>query len=489
MFRHLSSKCARRLLIGSLIVLISYDSRATAYYVRQTVGDDANDGLTPRTAWQRLGKLSALKPGDTAYVGPGLYREEIELKNDGSPDARITLVADSAGKYTGDPPGRVMLAGSDPVDGKSFRPTGSPGVYSLANTGFPILGAVEMDSLEIRYHPASSTREHIVDKLTELQVVEKLPSHFEYDEASRTLYIHTSDGKAPATHDMEVIRRGFGIYLPGKHSVTVVGFTFRHMSDAGISFFKGAADGAALFNTSYGSRQGVRVYTATNILVYGNTLFRNENCGVYFASGSTNGSAIRNVTYENAKGIRWGSKSVNGVALENVAFDNLEAGISLEDVKAATVRANRIGNNRQTQLLVFDAEYNSDENCFERSGPDQYLAHFIPWPRELLFKTLRDYTGARHQDVGSRESGCGAWPEKLDVHKMHSESTAYRERALKILESRADGGSGREGTPPVPTQTPVASRNTHPGPPVAKDRIQTARGADRASENAPKLLR
>jgi parallel beta-helix repeat protein len=489
MFRQLSSKCAQRFLITSLIVLISHDSGAAVYYVRQTVGDDANDGLTPRTAWRQLAKLSTLKPGDTAYVGPGLYREEIELKNDGSPDARITLIADNAGKYTGDPPGRVILAGSDPVDGNSFRPTSSAGVYSLSNTGFPILGAVEMDSPQIRYHPASSTREHIVDKLTELQVVEKLPSHFEYGEGSKTLYIHTSDGKPPATHEIELIRRGFGIYLPGKHSVTVIGFTFRHMSDAGISFFKGAGDGAALFNTSYGSRQGIRVYTATNILVYGNTLFRNENCGVYFASSSTNGSAIRNVTYENVKGIRWGSKSVNGVALENFAFDNFEAGISLEDVKAATVRGNRIGNNRQTQLLVFDAEYRSDENCFERSGPDQSIAHFIPWPREQLFKTLREYMETQHQDVGSRENGCGAWPEKLDVHKMHSESLAYRERALKILESRTDERPGRGATPPVPTQTPAGSRNTPPRPAVARERIRTPRAAKSAPESAVKLLR
>jgi hypothetical protein len=482
MFRNVSLKCAQRLLIASLAVLVSHDAVAAVYYVRQTIGDDAKDGRTPATAWKHLAKLGTVQPGDTAYVGPGLYREEIELKYDGTPDARITFIADSTGKYTGDPPGRVMLAGSDPVDGISFRPTSSAGVYSLLVPEYhPVLGVVEMDSAQFRYRPARQTKEYLVDKLTELQIVEKLPSHFYYDEESRTLYMHTSDGKPPRTHEIELIHRGFGIYLPGKHSITVIGFTFRHMSDAGISFFKGAADGAALFNTSYGSRQGIRVYTATNILIYGNTLFRNENAGVYFANVSSNGSAIRNVTYENVKGIRWGSKSVNGVALENVAFDNLEAGISLEDVKAATVRANRIGNNRQTQLLVFDAEYNSDENCFERSGPDQSIAHFIPWPREQVFKTLREYLEARHQDLGSRENGCGAWPDKLDVHKMHSEATGYLERALRILGPPVDVTPRPGVSPPVPTQTPAASRNTSPARAVAYERIRIPRGADRAS--------
>jgi hypothetical protein len=35
-----------------------------------------------------------------------------------------------------------------------------------------------MDSAQFRYKQAQSTKEHLVDKLTELQVVEKLPSFF-----------------------------------------------------------------------------------------------------------------------------------------------------------------------------------------------------------------------------------------------------------------------------------------------------------------------
>jgi hypothetical protein len=446
-----SARCARLLLAATLTVLISRDALAAVYYLRQTVGDDANDGLSPQTAWKTLRKLWSLRAGDTAYVGPGLYRDVVQLANGGTPEARITFIADNDGKYTGDPPGRVMISGSEPVDESSFLPTSSKGVYSLRVTGYEVLGVVEMDSAQFRYFRARSTKEHLVDKLTEMQVVEKLPSHYYFDKGSRTLYIHTSDGRSPRTHEIELIRRGFGFYLGPKHYVTVIGFTFRHMGDAGINFFKGGGDGAALFNTSYGSRQGIRAYTASNVLVYGNTLFRNENSGVYFLGGSVNCSAIRNVTYENVKGIRWGSDSNNSVTIENVAFDNLEHGISIERVKSATVRANRLGRNHESQLFVLGAEYTSDENCFERRGPDDFITDFFPLPWAHRFKSLREYVETRHQDLGSRENNCGPWPEKLDVHKMHEEAMSYRERALKTLESEA----------PQPTPTP-AGRSSRP---------------------------
>src|SRR6185436_5857678 len=48
------------------------------WYVRQTVGDDSHDGTAPGKAWRSLSRLArALRAGDTAYVGPGLYREQL----------------------------------------------------------------------------------------------------------------------------------------------------------------------------------------------------------------------------------------------------------------------------------------------------------------------------------------------------------------------------------------------------------------------------
>src|SRR5438093_6528729 len=125
--RRLSDPMARacRVLLAAaaLPVVLPLEAVATTYYVRQTVGDDTHDGTSPETAWQHVGKLSAaMQAGDMAYVGPGLYREQITVLNDGAADKRITFIADTTGQHTGDPPGVVMITGADPLDVSSFVP-------------------------------------------------------------------------------------------------------------------------------------------------------------------------------------------------------------------------------------------------------------------------------------------------------------------------------------------------------------------------------
>jgi parallel beta-helix repeat protein len=266
--------------------------------------------------------------------------------------------------------------------------------------------------------------------------VTKFPSHYFYDKSAKILYMHTSDGQPPNTHEIELMHRNNGITMGGRHHVTVMGFTFRHMGDAGIGIWKECGDIVALNNTSYGSRQGIRVYTATDVLVYGNTLFRNENSGVYFVAGSTNGAVIGNIAYENIKGVRWSSKSVNGLALDNIAFDNHEAGIAVEEANHTLLRRNTMVNNTRAQLLVLDSELSSEDNCFENGTPEQHTADFFfDW---LRYKTLAEYQQAKHQDLHAREGGCGPLPAKVDVHKLHAETKAYTERARKLLSRAAD---------------------------------------------------
>ena len=418
-------------------------NKGTTYYVRQTVGDDANDGKSAKTAWRSISKLSSkMHAGDTAYVGPGLYRDKIEVLNEGAPDARITFIADTTGQHTGDPPGVVMVTGAEPVDENIFSRHSVPGVYK-AKLPPPVLGLTEMDGPQYRYNRVTQTREYLVDKVPAVDVVAKYPSSFYYDAEAQVLYMHTTDGKPPATHEIEIIRRLAGIStLEGKRYLTVIGFTFRHMGDSGIYFYKESGDGVAINNTSYGSRQGIRVYNSTHITVYGNTLFRNENSGTYFVQHSTNGLFFGNIAYENIKGVRWGSQSVNGVAIDNTLFDNLEAGISVEDVYHAILRRNKMVNNKDAQLLVqLHTEYDSDDNCLQNGSAEQAIAHSSNVPSYDRQKTLAEYQKAKSQDLHSREGGCGPLPEKIDVHRLHAETMTYTERARKILKDAAQSGS------------------------------------------------
>jgi len=434
----------RRTLVVAILVATAaaLEADAADYYVRQTVGNDANDGLSPETAWEHVAKLSAaMHAGDTAYVGPGLYREQITVLNDGGADGRITFIADTTGQRTGDPPGVVMITGADPAEAGAFTGSSAPGVYQFSPAPTrPIQGAVEMDGAQYRYTRARDTREHLLERMSELEVVAKLPYSFFYDKDANILYIHTSDGRPPDKHEIELIYRGNGISVTGKHFVSVIGFTFRHMGDAGINFFKQSGDGIAIDNTSYGSRQGIRVYNATNVLVYRNTLFRNENCGVYFAAQSTNGVAIGNTAYENVKGLRWSSDSASGLAVDNALFENHEAGISIEKAPRAILRSNRLVNNAKSQLLVIQVDYESEDNCFETASPDQLTADFVFTEH---YKTLGDYQQAKRRDLHSRQGGCGPMPQKVDVSKLHADTVGYAKRGRQS--PRASGKTS--GTP------------------------------------------
>lgn len=453
-----------------LLLLVASRAGATTYYVRQTVGDDGRDGRSPATAWRSLAKLStALRAGDTVYVGPGLYREQVTVGSDGTTAARIVFVADRTGEHTGDPPGTVMITGADPADAAVFTPGEAPGVYRAALRQH-VLGVVEMDGPQRRYRRARDTTEHLVDKRSEADVVAQLPASQYYDEETKTLVVHTSDGREPRAHEIELIHRGAGIGMFGKHFVTIVGFTFRHFGDAGINFFKGSGDGIAIDNVSYGGRQGIRVYGATDILVQGNTLFRNDNSGVYFAAQSTGGVVIGNTAYENIKGLRWSSQSSYGVAMDNVVFDNEQAGIALEDVTGAWLRRNRFLQNPRAQMMAIRSGYDADDACFE--GPAALVADFVFVDH---YPTLAAYQQGKRADLRSRAGGCGAPPAKVDVQRLHQETTGYAARARALLAAAPAPATGTSDDPPAatgasaaPGGSPAPSPGRAPSPPPSR---------------------
>jgi parallel beta-helix repeat protein len=390
-------------------------SEPRTFFVRQTLGDDKNDGTSPQTAWRSIGRLSgALEAGDTAYVGPGLYRDQIVVRGSGTPDRRIRILADPTGAHTQDRPGVVMITGAEPVDEGRFEPEGRPGVYRARFADFTPAGVVEMDGPQLRYMRARSTREHLVDRLPELEVVALRPSTYFHDAAAGVLYLHTSDGAPPARHELELMRRGSGITVADRHFVTIAGFTIRHTADAGILFADGARHGIAVDNVCYGHRIGIRVNGATGVLLSGNVLFRNENSGVYFLRGASQGRVLANVLYENVKGVRFGSRSDHGQVVGNLAFRNREVGISVEDSRGVQVMANRLVRNREDQLLFWKSrEHQSEGNCFDVS--DAQATARLDQARHA---DLLAYQRAAGQDLASRAGDCGPLPETTDVQRL-----------------------------------------------------------------------
>ena len=97
------------------------------FYVRKS-GNDSNAGTSPAAAWLTIGKAlgaSGISSGDTVYIGPGVYREQVTVAMT-SATAETFVIGDVTGAYTGDAPGEIRLTNyltndtTAPTDGTLF---------------------------------------------------------------------------------------------------------------------------------------------------------------------------------------------------------------------------------------------------------------------------------------------------------------------------------------------------------------------------------
>ncbi len=75
--------------------------RASNYYVDAAAGNDANNGVSPQTAWRTLAKVNASRfnPGDSVLLKRGeRWRERLDVPSSGAPGSPITFSAYGAGE-------------------------------------------------------------------------------------------------------------------------------------------------------------------------------------------------------------------------------------------------------------------------------------------------------------------------------------------------------------------------------------------------------
>lgn len=128
------------------------------YYVRGSYAgcSNANDGLTPATAFCTISKAATLATaGSTVAVGAGTYNETVVLTSSGTVNEPISYLADVGGGLTGDA-GAVIVRGG--TYGFRFMSTGSStGIdyttiegFSVTATTYGIWGAQGSDYDTIR---------------------------------------------------------------------------------------------------------------------------------------------------------------------------------------------------------------------------------------------------------------------------------------------------------------------------------------------------
>lgn len=108
---------AGAIILGNAVythTILDNDSGGTIYYVRTPAkgGNDANNGLSPSTAFATLGRaITAVTAGATVFVGAGNYAESLTIQTAGSVGSPIRWIGDVTGSNTGDP-GGVTLSDS-----------------------------------------------------------------------------------------------------------------------------------------------------------------------------------------------------------------------------------------------------------------------------------------------------------------------------------------------------------------------------------------
>ncbi|MBI4848076.1 MAG: DUF2341 domain-containing protein, partial [Nitrospirae bacterium] len=233
----------------------------TTYYVRSN-GNNTNSGTgsLASQAWQTIDKAaSTLQAGDTVFVAPGTYTEQVTLDYSGSSTARICFIADTdASEFSG------VSAGNVTVDGSTYGFYGSNKDY-ITIQGFTVIITSDYGIM--------------------------LENGCDYAIISENI-VHDTDGAIALNGNNGIIRRNQvynantddAVFVYGNSSGTIIENNF-------IRANSGDSSGLELWDCD-GNGGG----TPTNTIIRNNTLFNSSTTkGGYYINGAINTTFFNNI--------------------------------------------------------------------------------------------------------------------------------------------------------------------------------------------------
>jgi parallel beta-helix repeat protein len=216
-------------MIALTIALLHNAADAETMYVALS-GSDAAAG-TAVAAWRTIQHgVDALKPGDTLLIGPGTYRERVELQRGGTATAPVTIAAL--------PGARAIVSGADRLNGGWSRvPGGEDGIYVRDWTyRFPIGGPNDLTHPGDKEHQLTGRAEQVIHGGRLLRQVltrpQLAPGTFYVDLDARQLYVWLRGSDDPNNTEMEGSTRGVWLAAPASVSyVHVRGLVFRYAAN------------------------------------------------------------------------------------------------------------------------------------------------------------------------------------------------------------------------------------------------------------------
>ncbi|MBN1674517.1 MAG: VCBS repeat-containing protein [Kiritimatiellae bacterium] len=254
------------------------------YYVRQSMGSDANAGLTPGSAWASITRAGqTAQGGDTVFVGRGDYPESAQILNSGAADLWLAFLADENGLYTGDAGDVRVRSGPDPA-------------FVASNRAYVVLSGFEMNG----------------------------------EGAVGSCGLEVEGGDHWIVIGNEVDGYETGMRFRGVLGARVIGNELDECGMVGIQADLGSHLASIEENDIEWCGVGISVSMSTNVVVKRNSV-RNADTGGIQLMGA-DGDIVRNdVCYNAGFGIRGESTGWAGRILRNLVFGNGEAGVLLSN--------------------------------------------------------------------------------------------------------------------------------------------------------------
>ncbi|HEY3002858.1 MAG TPA: right-handed parallel beta-helix repeat-containing protein, partial [Kribbellaceae bacterium] len=492
------------------------------YYVEQTSASCSDSGpgsqATPFCTITAAAKK--LLAGDTAIVGPGQYREQVQPTNTGEAGAPITLRASSASA--------VILGSNDVSDAAGWTATATTAwQHAYSPTAAPT--QVWLDGQPLPKATSATTT---------------TPNSWFYDSAASLLYVDTGGGNPAVGHTVAAGARNFGLLLRSVGDWNVSGFTVAQTNLAGAYLdmtHRVSLDGLAvsqagtygvtadasdhamlsgiqshdnlsiairLFNntdstlqassTHHNQLHGVSVQTSTRVLVSGvtsyanlqpgqriaagidvssssagtvvedSTSYGNDDSGIEAYTGATGTVMRRNVLYDNGDHGIDNSSAPGSVVLNNTVVRNETAGINFEGSSSGATSRNNVTTDNAVGSTRTIGEIRVDES----SEPGTTL------DRDLVFQTsggpLFEWSSQPYTTLATFQAASGQEPNGKAANPRYVD-LAGRNLHLTSVSPAIDTGDAtpaawaaadRDGKAPVddPTMT-----NTGAGSPSYGD--------------------
>jgi len=313
------------------------------YYVSATTGSDNNDGLTNKTPFKTLKKISAstFLPGDSILLKRGdRWNERLKLRSSGSPGKPITLGAYGTGK-------KPQITGVTNIDPAAWIKGGDTGIYytrvsrpyGVYEDGFKIIDDNRYNIPDGKNTPGHPT-------------LTGSGGDWYFDSSTSRLYYKPTSG-TPSDHTVQFSTHSTGIYIERKSYLTIRDINISYVG--GSAIYVNASDHIIVDNCdiSYTFEHGIQFKNSKGYCVATNNTIAHVGDGIYWIGNNTGPNLAINNTVSYCNYVTEGSQ-----------FNNNDGhAIGMQNGDRYIVKKNTVSYTNMAAILIWVGSGHTGKDC------------------------------------------------------------------------------------------------------------------------------